>query len=148
MLLKPEFMRGATEFIDKDVHGNDRIIISVKFSNQEPTRMIVDTGAPYSILAPDVAERIGFDRSTEYPLGRPINIRGHSINGWLYRVPVILEAQEGENLEFEATVFIPDISDDIEWPPELNFIGLQGFLFRIRFAIDPDDNLFYFGGPI
>ncbi len=59
--------------------------------------------------------------------------------GALYRLPVRIHADEGESLEVEATVFLsPD------WPGP-NFVGYQGLLQRIRFAVDPETNLFYFG---
>jgi hypothetical protein len=47
-------------------------------------------------------------------------------------------------LDIEATVFIPNLSVDEEWLYP-NFIGLDGFLNRIRFAVDPASNLFFFG---
>jgi hypothetical protein len=59
-------------------------------------------------------------------------------------VPVTIEAELGTGIEFENTVFVPDEG----WPPDLNFIGLANFLFRIPFAVDPRENLFYFGRPI
>ena len=61
------------------------------------------------------------------------------IHGALYRVAVTIEAEEGESLDVEATVFL---SPDWRGP---NFIGYQGLLQRIRFAVDPETNLFYFG---
>jgi hypothetical protein len=39
----------------------------------------------------------------------------------------------------DATIFV---SPDWHGP---NFIGYQGLLQRIRFAVDPETNLFYFG---
>lgn len=54
-----------------------------------------------------------------------------------------LEAEKGESLTVDATVFVPKLEDQ-EWRHP-NFIGLSGFLERIRFAIDPDNNYFYFG---
>ncbi len=60
--------------------------------------------------------------------------------GALYRVPVKLLADEGEPLQMEATVFL---SPDWQGP---NFIGYEGLLQRIRFAVDPQANQFYFGG--
>ena len=61
------------------------------------------------------------------------------LHGALYRVPLSFSADEGESLDLEATVFL---SPDWTGP---NFIGYQGLLQRIRFAVDPDANLFYFG---
>ncbi|MBI4531612.1 MAG: hypothetical protein HY709_08815, partial [Candidatus Latescibacteria bacterium] len=49
------------------------------------------------------------------------------------------EAEEGENVEVEATWFIsPD------WPGPI-VIGWKGCLERLRFAVDPSEDTFYFG---
>jgi len=61
------------------------------------------------------------------------------IRGTLHRGPIRLHADEGEPLDVDATVFI---SPDWQGP---NFLGYEGFLQRIRFAVDPETNLFYFG---
>ena len=55
-----------------------------------------------------------------------------------------LEAERGESLDIEATVFVPILPPGETWLHP-NFIGLDGFLNRIRFAIDPEENAFYFG---
>jgi hypothetical protein len=54
-------------------------------------------------------------------------------------VAITIPADEGKSLDVEATAFV---SPDWPWP---NFIGYQGLLQRIRFAVDPETNLFYFG---
>jgi len=59
--------------------------------------------------------------------------------GTLYRGSITLIAEQGENLDVDATVFI---SPDWRGP---SFLGYEGFLQRIRFAVDPERNLFYFG---
>jgi len=54
-----------------------------------------------------------------------------------------LLADVGEDLELQATVFVPDVEEF--WGNFPAFIGLTGFLERIRFAVDPLNNTFYFG---
>jgi hypothetical protein len=61
------------------------------------------------------------------------------LRGSLYRVPVRLPADEGDPLDLEATVFFSP-----EWRGP-SFVGYEGLLQRIRFAVDPEENLFYFG---
>jgi hypothetical protein len=141
-MLDPDFVCGAASFIDT-WDENSRIVIPARF-DEKPVLAIVDTGAPYCILAPDVANHIGVDREAGYRPERGLSTRVGVINGWLCRVPVTLEAEKGYGVEFETTVFIPDG----EWSEDTNFIGLLNFLFRIRFAVDPQENLFYFGNPI
>jgi hypothetical protein len=72
-------------------------------------------------------------------MGVVLDTRLGTLKGSLYRIPVALPADEGQPLEAEATVFL---SPDWRGP---NFIGYQGLLQRIRFAVDPEVNLFYFG---
>ncbi len=59
-------------------------------------------------------------------------------------VPVHIEAIEGESLDVETVAFIPNLPPGEVWPYP-DFLGLDGFLNRIRFAVDPEHNLFYFG---
>lgn len=61
------------------------------------------------------------------------------VRGALYRGVVTIPADEGDSLDVEATVFV---SPDWQGP---SFVGYQGLLQRIRFAVDPEMNLFYFG---
>ena len=59
--------------------------------------------------------------------------------GRLYRGTVRILAHRGSTLDLETTFFLsPD------WPAG-NFVGYVGFLDRLRFAVDPLRNLFYFG---
>jgi hypothetical protein len=52
--------------------------------------------------------------------------------------------REGDDLEIPATVFVPTIPPGETWLHP-NFLGLTGLLDRIRFAVDPAENTFYFG---
>jgi len=54
-----------------------------------------------------------------------------------------LLADVGQHLELQATVFVPDAEE--LWGDFPSFIGLSGFLERIRFAVDPLTDTFYFG---
>ena len=54
------------------------------------------------------------------------------------RIPVRFAAEEGNSLEVEATWFL---SEDWIGPP---VIGWKGCLERIRFALDPAEEPFYF----
>lgn len=99
---------------------------------------VVDTAAPWCIFKPILGD---FIRARQSPADENIGLstRLGVIYGDLYRWPITLPAEEGENLEVEATIFLSP-----EWRGE-NFVGYQGLLQRIRFAVDPGANLFYFG---
>jgi len=58
-------------------------------------------------------------------------------------VSLSLPATEGNSLLLEANAFVPDSEERILRFP--SFLGLQGCLEWVRFAIDPLDQMFYFG---
>jgi hypothetical protein len=99
---------------------------------------MVDTGAPWCIFEPRLGKfiRESFDQVSEEI---SLSTRLGTFRGDLYRVPLFFEALEGEPLEIEATVFVSP-----NWPGE-SFLGYEGLLQRIRFAVDPEESLFYFG---
>jgi hypothetical protein len=70
-------------------------------------------------------------------------VRGKKLEGSLIRLNITLVAELGENLTVDATTFVPD--SEAVWDNFPCFIGLSGFLERIRFAIDPNTDTFYFG---
>ncbi len=137
-MLKLDFT-GAVSFTD----DNGRIAIPLLLAGRQEIVAMVDTGATYSILAPNVVAELGIDLTIGYRPGELKTWRG-SYEGWLCRIPVTLKALYGEDIDLEPNFFIPDNG----WPDNLNFVGLQTFLFEIPFAIDPRENLFYFGKPI
>lgn len=141
-MLKSDFVSGAVTFLD-EWDESSRIVIPIVFSGKT-ILAIVDTGAPYCVLAPDIADEVGIDRTAGERLKKPMISRLGSHDGWLCRVSVTIEPELGEGTEFETTVFIPEG----EWPSDKNFIGLTNFLFQLHFAVSPRENLFYFGGPI
>ena len=104
---------------------------------------VLDTGGAYLILSPTVSEELGLGSRTE--LGREtIVIRGFTYSGAIHRVPVTLPVTEGEPLTFDATAFVPEMPLGESWPLP-SYLGWQGCLERIRFAVDPADELVYFG---
>jgi hypothetical protein len=116
-----------------------RIVIPVTPESVErPVLAVVDTGAPWCIFEPIVAKVLA---RNFLPLQRQVSLstRLGVIRGALYRVAITIEADEGDSLNLESTVFLSP-----EWRGP-NFIGYQGLLQRIRFAVDPETNLFYFG---
>ena len=103
----------------------------------EATAM-VDTGAPWCILEPKLAEAVR-DQMEELPGQVVLSSRWGRFQGRLHLGTVKLSADVGEDLDVDTTIFVaPD------WPGG-NFVGYLGFLDRIRFAFDPRSNIFHFG---
>jgi hypothetical protein len=118
-----------------------RIVIQAVFGDNPPTAAIIDTGAPWCILNPAEGASLATGERIDDTL---LHLRMNRYRGGLYRIPVSLEAERGSGITIQATVFIADIDQDEVWRHP-NFLGLSGFLERLRFAIDPEHNLFYFG---
>lgn len=65
------------------------------------------------------------------------------MEGSITRLSIRLLADEGDSLTVDATAFIPDVEE--YWGDLPVFIGLTGFMERLRFAVDPSTDTFYFG---
>ena len=74
-------------------------------------------------------------------------IRGLRISGSLYRLTLSFPAFWGEALDVDATVFVPSAQNAVDWGDLPSFIGLTGCLERMRFAVDPASEMFFFGAP-
>jgi hypothetical protein len=102
------------------------------------------SAAAIVVCAPKVARQLNLVPSAS--LGRiRLLIRGVSIMGHLYRLNVTFLARQGNDLTIDATVFGPDPEWEESWGDLPSFIGLGGCLERMRFAVDPGSDTFYFG---
>lgn len=119
----------------------NRIILQVEIQGIK-TIAVVDTGAPYVILAPKIALIAGVNPAAALER-RTMLIRGMRLDGFIVRLNIRLVAREGEGLDVDSTVFVPEVEE--YWGDFPSFIGLNGFLERMRFAIDPNTDTFYFG---
>jgi len=146
LLISGNFAIGATHY--EDIYPGEEqsahVVLTVGVEDGLAIQAIVDTGAPWCILDPGLVGPPG-----EVPAGyepeRRLLIRGTWYNGRLLRMRIGLQAENGgDDLEIDATVFVPALPPGDLWPHP-NFIGLDGFLNRIRFAVDPGENAFYFG---
>ncbi|MFY9821383.1 MAG: hypothetical protein WAM82_08375 [Thermoanaerobaculia bacterium] len=136
------FATGGIRYVDGDREypGLDaRIVIPVSIGSiSKPVLAVVDTAASWCIFEREVGARIA-QGLTRLPSRVILSTRLGIFQGFLYRGQITLSADEGESLDVDSTMFVcPD------WPGP-NFLGYQGLLQRIRFAVDPESNLFYFG---
>jgi len=99
---------------------------------------IFDTGASWTILNRDLARRLDL-LDVEGELTLPLSTRLGRFEGHLMRVPFVFPATEGMDLALVAPCLVCP-----EWYAP-TFLGYQGLMDRLRFAVDPADNSFHFG---
>ena len=139
------FAQGCCGFLYRPATEQEttpRIILTVQIGGIE-TQAVVDTGGVYLVCDPEMADGLHLDPS--YGVGSAsLLIRGQTVSGTLYRLPLALVPQEGRGLEVEVTAFVPRLQPNESWNLP-SFMGLSGCLERLRFAVDPATDTFYFG---
>jgi hypothetical protein len=140
------FASGVLRYTYRPINDEttNRIIIPILIGNSVSIDAVLDTGAPYVILDPNIAPLAGFN-SKSVLFEEKMLIRGKKLAGKIARLSFTLRADEGEDMDVQATVFVPNDID--RWDNFPSFLGQAGFLERIRFAIDPNEDKFYFGAP-
>jgi hypothetical protein len=137
---------GVTYYRDRyasDAAQSARIVIDIQIGGYQVST-IVDTGAPWCVLDPEIARPLIADSRAEFLHPLRYLIRGHFYDGALFRVELAIEDEQGNDLSVDATVFVPTLELDEEWHHP-NFIGLDRCLNRIWFTVDPVESVFYFG---
>jgi hypothetical protein len=104
---------------------------------------IVDTGGAYFVCDPMTANLMRLPHGESIGTNNLI-IRGYRYRGDLYRTRIQFVASKGESFDLDVTAFVPRLLPDEEWHFP-SFLGLQGCLEFLRFAIDPATNTFFFG---
>jgi len=139
------FAQGACPFLYHPATEWDttpRIIVTVQIEGIR-TQTVVDTGGVYLVCDPEMAALLNLDPTSGLGTTK-LNIRGHKVPGTLHRLSLTLLAEEGQSLELEATAFVPHLQPAEQWNLP-SFMGLTGCLERLRFAVDPATDTFYFG---
>lgn len=133
------FATGAAPYL-YETRADAKLSLQVQIEGVTTTA-VIDTGAPYLICNPELASQIDFSRLATL---EATQIRTHIglVQGQLFRMGVMLLAEEGNTLELQATAFVPDPS---RWAKNPSFLGFYGCLERVRFAVDPESEKFYFG---
>lgn len=140
------FASGVTPYAYRpatDEEKTPRIVIILQLGGIETTAF-VDTGGVYAICSPEFTQLLNLDPRD----GFPSRVRSSRWNypGNLHRVPITFISESGEDLTIEVTAFFPDLQFSSEWPEDFPCIlGLYGCLERLRFAVDPSNEMFYFG---
>jgi hypothetical protein len=137
------FATGEARFGSRPAHPIDRLTrihVQVQIGTLRADA-VVDTGGAYLVLDPVVAARLVLGPAVH---NDRLVIRGFVVPGTVHRIPVTIPAEAGDPVSFEATAFVPELGPEEPWPLP-SYLGWQGCLDRIRFAIDPGDERVYFG---
>jgi hypothetical protein len=97
---------------------------------------LLDTASQWCVLPSPLALELGYDLETARDVR--LHTRHGALSGELTRFPILFVAEEGESVEVDATWFVTR-----DWPGPM-VIGWKGCLERIRFALDPSEDDFYF----
>jgi len=138
-----EFASGFATYFEEDPFLESKqtsIHVSIVLNGDVsiPAFARLDPATPWVVLNSELNKQLGLRAtSTEIELQTAAGL----MKGSLERFPIILQAEQGDALEIDATLFVCD-----DWQRE-NFLGYSGFIERIRFAVDPFSKKFYFGAP-
>jgi hypothetical protein len=122
-------------------NGTHRLFVAVTCQiGTHPDRFdgLLDPAAEWCVLTPRIARDLSLLSDTGEGDTR-LHSRFGTITGDLIRIPLIFPSVEGEKVTVDATWFV-----SADWPGPL-VIGWKGCLERLRFALDPGDESFYFG---
>src|SRR5436309_7792153 len=115
-LLDSGLVVGATRYLDRyPGHADARIALLVSLAGRLTIEAVVDTGAPWCILDPNLAELIHDQIVAEETTFTTLAIRGVVYTGRLIRVRVGVQVDAGESPEIEATMFVPTLDSDESW---------------------------------
>jgi predicted aspartyl protease len=138
------FATGAQTYKSRPAANTDRsnrLFVEIKMEGFRTTA-VIDTGTPYMICEPSLAEAAGLTRRSAIS-SEKLLVRGVLIRGMIHRMNLTITAQEGDEIVLDATVFVPEV-DEAAWNLP-SFLGWDGCLERLRVAIDPSNDTFYFG---
>lgn len=111
------FATGATTYA-YDPPENPKLKLEVLIEGFR-TSAVLDTGAPYFICNPEVAAQINWSDA----IGpKTLDTRLGKVPGRLFRGTVSFLAQEGNGLDIDATVFVPDSEVWLRVP---SFLGMS-----------------------
>ena len=138
-----QWSTGVAQFLDHlpEAPGTaTNIVVRCSIPSFFEFHAIIDTAAPFSILQFSLACLLG------WPTGDGEAKTLHSwrgdYDGALERIQIEIPADEGNSLITESTFFVAKDWTGANHP---NFLGWNGILERLRFAIDPGNNNFHFG---
>jgi hypothetical protein len=140
-VLTSDFATGAVTFIDTVAGSSSeaRIFIPIRIPGVPGLlTAMVDTAASFCVVEGALAEILN-EQHDSILENQALSSRLGRFVGSLCRIPITLHADQGQSVTVDSTVFL---SSDWTGP---TVIGYNGLLERLRFAVDPPSNQFFFG---
>lgn len=128
-----------------ELETHPRLILEVEIEGIMTEAMLDTTGGVYLLCTPNVAKRMDLSEENSLSGVKELLFRGVTVQGRLHRVNLTLFAEEGESFTLKATAFVPHPDQEESWGDIPCILGLFGCLERVRFAVDPYTETFYFG---
>lgn len=135
---------GSAKYYPDYVFGEARLLIAIQFSigrGLPSIHGLLDTASTWIVFRKDFLSSFDIPIDEDPAVMEKMETRFGTITGFLNRIPIIIIAEEGggTSAEIDSTCFVSD-----QWPgPPV--IGWKGCLERMKFAIDPSLDRFYFG---
>lgn len=124
---------------------SQHVVLMVEIGTSDNmSEAIVDTSSPYLVLDSSTARNAGLDLSRPDHRARA-RIQGEWFEGGLFAIALQLLADDGDSLAVNGVLaFVPDSTFDPDpLPPTI--LGFTGCLDNFLFAVDPNQQRFYFG---
>ena len=136
------FASGVTDFSDMGVSHSSQnasihLPIVLPIGTGIPTTALLDTAAPFCIFDSEFLREMNIDFGDGEPI--TLSTRFGKCEGTLQLSSIRVPAIRGESIEVDITIFAYE-----DWSHG-NFLGYAGFAQRLCWAVDPRNNLFYFG---
>jgi hypothetical protein len=141
------FATGATAYHYRPATAQEttpRLVLEVAIDGLV-TQAMVDTGGLYLVCHPGLATQLHLEPTEAISGPRTLLFRGVLVQGRLYRLTLTLLAQAGDDLTVQATAFVPEPQEEESWGDLPSILGFYGCLERVRFAVDPRTETFFFG---
>lgn len=141
------FATGATSYHYRPATAQEttpRLVLEVAIDGLV-TQAMVDTGGLYLVCHPGLATQLYLNPAEAISGPRVLLFRGVLVQGRLYRLTLTLLAQAGDDLTVQATAFVPEPQEEESWGDLPSILGFYGCLERVRFAVDPRTETFFFG---
>ncbi|MBN2366249.1 MAG: hypothetical protein JXL67_08770 [Calditrichaeota bacterium] len=133
---------GSCQFYSDYPYGSFNLLVAIQFSLGKSFPKVpglLDTASRWVVFSREFLESMGIPFIEQNSTVEKMHTRFGLIEGFIDRLSLEIVADKGNSISIDSTCFI---SQDWPGPP---VIGWKGCLERIRFALDPSVDRFYFG---